>query len=235
MTIQSLRTQCWTRWVLLAALVVLPLAGCGTDEPEDDMTTTELEPTTGVAMTTEAPLAGVEEAAATAELMTADGTSVGTVRFFSAAGGGVRVEADVRGVDATGMHGFHIHENGECTPPDFTSAGGHFNPEGVEHACPPTTPRHAGDMGNVELDEGGNATFELTADNISLESGPNSVIGKAVLLHGHEDDCQSQPTGDAGPRLACGVIELSDPMATGMGMDEGMDDGTEDTAAEGTY
>jgi Cu-Zn family superoxide dismutase len=221
--IQSLKVQRWTWCLLLAALVVLPLAGCAEEEPEDEMTT-GMEPTTGTPMTTEEPMAQMEEMSAMATLENATGESVGTVTFTSE-NGSVRVVADFQNAGAAGMHGFHVHEAGECTPPDFTTAGGHFNPEGVDHACPPTTPRHAGDMGNVELGEDGSATFEYSASDISLGTGPNSIVGKAVILHEGEDDCATQPTGDAGARLACGLIALSDPMATDtMEVDAGMDD-----------
>jgi superoxide dismutase, Cu-Zn family len=90
-------------------------------------------------------------------------------RCASSAGRGLRVEADVSGIEGSGPHGFHVHENGACDPPGFESAGGHFNPTGAEHACPPTTPRHAGDLGNIEIGEDGTGHLELTTDLLSLE------------------------------------------------------------------
>ena len=163
---------------------------------------------------------------ATATLTTADGTEVGTATFTQE-NGQTTASFHLTSVAAPGTHGIHVHENGECTPPDFTSAGGHFNPAGVDHACPPTTPRHAGDFGNLEIAEDGSGHLDITTDLITVEDGPNSVVGKAVILHGGQDDCTTQPTGDAGARLACGVIESGG--ADGMnGMDhddmEGMDD-----------
>jgi len=212
--IQSLKLQRWSLCLLLVAFVALPLAGCKASEPKQDeaMGSDEMAPATE--MTTEEPMATSEEAA-TATLKTADGTDVGTVHFTSD-GGEVHVVADLHGVEGAGMHGFHVHETGDCTPPDFKSAGGHFNPAGVDHACPPTMPRHAGDMGNVEVDEAGNATFEYTSGDITLAAGDHSIVGKAVVLHAGEDDCASQPSGAAGARLACGVITESGAM----GMDD---------------
>ena len=178
-------------------------------------------------------------AEATATLKTADGTEVGTVTFTEdAMGGSVQISASFHGVAADGMHGFHLHEDGECSAPDFKSAGGHFNPDGVDHACPPTTPRHAGDFGNVEI-SGGSGNLDASSDLVTVNAGAKSVVGHAVILHGGEDDCTSQPSGDAGARYACGVVTLGGmegDMGMGMG-DQGMseddDMGTKDDANGG--
>jgi Cu-Zn family superoxide dismutase len=125
-------------------------------------------------------------------------------------GEGVRVVAHLEGVDLNGQHGFHVHETGDCSHGEgdkhFTSAGGHFNPTNTEHACPPTEPRHAGDLGNIEVTNG-TGHLETTTNLLSL-SGPNSAVGKAIILHAKADDCKTQPTGDAGDRLACGVVTM---------------------------
>ncbi len=131
----------------------------------------------------------------------------GTVTF-TRSGSSITVEADIEGL-TPGLHGFHIHEYGDCSAPDATSAGGHFNPDDSEHGGPNDEERHVGDLGNIEAGEDGRATFELTDTVISF-TGPNSIIGRAVVVHENEDDLTSQPTGDAGGRLACGIIGVAE-------------------------
>jgi Cu-Zn family superoxide dismutase len=201
----------WTRWALVALVLALPLAACqGTDE-EAEIELEGAEVGEEVPMTTGAPGLPPMESAGLAALATLEGRVTGTVRFEQAAGG-VRVVAELAGVQPAGQHGIHIHETGECTG-DFHTAGGHFNPGAAPHACPPTTPRHAGDLGNVESAADGSAHLELTTDLLRLE-GDDSIIGRALILHAGEDDCTTQPTGDSGARLGCGVIALAQPSAT---------------------
>ena len=196
----------WNRCAVLALILVLPLAAC---RPGEEADVEGAEPMGETELTTEAP-GPVSEAESLAALATLEGQAAGTVRFVEV-DGGVRVIADLTGVTPPGLHGLHLHEHGECGG-DHTVAGGHFNPTGAEHACPPTAPRHAGDLGNVEVAEDGSAHLELTTDLLSL-TGADSIIGRAVILHGGEDDCTTQPTGDSGDRLACGVVALSQPSA----------------------
>jgi Cu-Zn family superoxide dismutase len=134
----------------------------------------------------------------------------GRVIFYQA-GSEVRVVADVTGVSPPGNHGFHVHENGKCERDpgkDFASAGGHFNPAGTPHACPDAASHHAGDLGNIVINADGTGHVDVTTSALSL-SGASSVVGRAVILHAAPDDCTTQPTGNAGGRLACGVIAAS--------------------------
>ena len=146
---------------------------------------------------------------AIAVLHPTEGNAVrGTVTFVKVEGG-IRITAEVEGL-TPGKHGFHIHEYGDCSAPNGTSARGHFNPENVPHAGPDSPQRHVGDLGNLEADENGKAHYERV-DKIISFSGPRSIIGRAVIIHAKEDDMQSQPTGAAGARLACGVIGIANP------------------------
>lgn len=144
-------------------------------------------------------------ARAVAVLSPTQGSSVsGTVEFVRMEDYTV-VKAEVRGFEPNTKHGFHIHEFGDCSAPDAASAGGHFNPKGMMHAGPEAEMRHMGDMGNLAADSNGVAVLELKDKMIKLW-GPKSVLGRAVIVHAQEDDLKTQPTGNAGARLACGVI-----------------------------
>jgi superoxide dismutase, Cu-Zn family len=130
----------------------------------------------------------------------------GTVTFTQVENG-VKVVVNIWGL-STGKHGFHIHEFGDCSSPDGTSAGGHFNPENMNHGAPMDMSRHMGDMGNLNADVDGKANLEYIDHRIMLE-GPESIIGHSLIIHKNEDDLKTQPTGNAGPRVACGVIGIA--------------------------
>jgi len=137
-----------------------------------------------------------------------EGNGVNGKVVFTGTGEGVTVAAEVKGL-APGKHGFHIHDFGDCSAPDGTSAGGHFNPENTDHGGPEDKVRHVGDLGNLEADAQGNAYYERGDSYIAL-SGPHSIIGRSVIIHAGFDDLKSQPTGAAGGRVACGVIGIAE-------------------------
>jgi Cu-Zn family superoxide dismutase len=146
-------------------------------------------------------------AKATAKLTaTANNTPRGEVTFTAEANG-VHVVGSFSGL-VYGEHGFHIHEKGDCSAPDASSAGGHFNPSTHPHAARDAAMRHVGDLGNLKADPYGLARVDFVDTQISL-SGPDSIIGKAVIIHEKADDFTTQPTGNAGARQACGVIEAA--------------------------
>lgn len=130
-------------------------------------------------------------------------TTTGTVVFVQK-GGEVEVTAHVAGL-TPGAHGFHIHEKGDCGAPDATSAGGHFNPHGHPHGHPRRGPHHAGDMPLLETDAYGNAKLVAVLPGLTFE-GPDGILGKSVIVHAAPDDFKTQPAGNAGARVACGVI-----------------------------
>lgn len=128
---------------------------------------------------------------------------------FQVVRAGVRISGSVHNL-SRGPHGIHIHETGDCSAPDASSAGGHYNPTGAPHGHPDDPPeqRHLGDLGNIHANPDRVGTYERV-DRVIRLNGPHSILGKALIIHAGEDDLRSQPTGNAGLRLACGVIEPS--------------------------
>jgi superoxide dismutase, Cu-Zn family len=135
------------------------------------------------------------------------GNDVNGTVFFAQTDSGVLVTVNIIGL-TPGKHGFHIHEFGDCSSGDGKSAGGHFNPEDAQHGDPMGEMRHAGDLGNVEANEEGIAQMEYFDKDMQL-NGVNSIIGHSIIVHADEDDLNTQPTGNAGARVACGVIGIA--------------------------
>jgi Cu-Zn family superoxide dismutase len=131
-------------------------------------------------------------------------TTRGTVTFAQR-GDRVRVTAQLSGLRPNAEHGFHIHEKGDCSSGDGMSAGGHFNPAGRPHG-PQGAPHHAGDMPSVRADAYGNANASFDLAEVAIGSGAADIVGKGLIVHRDPDDYTTQPTGNAGPRLACAVI-----------------------------
>lgn len=148
--------------------------------------------------------ASMTGASARADLVARSGSSVsGTVRF-SESGGKLRIELQAAGL-TPGEHGFHIHDFGDCSAPDASSAKGHFNPTGRVHGHPGSDQRHGGDLPNLVADTRGEAKYSAELKGLTL-TGPTGVIGRSVVIHADPDDYKSQPAGNAGKRIACGVI-----------------------------
>ena len=131
--------------------------------------------------------------------------AVGMVHFQQMSDGSVEVKVDLTNVPP-GVHGFHIHDKGDCGD-NGNAAGGHFNPSSMPHGAPDAVSHHAGDFGNVTAGANGTVNTTFTTHSITVAAGPNSVVGHAVILHGNPDDLTSQPSGNAGPRIACGVVQ----------------------------
>jgi Cu-Zn family superoxide dismutase len=148
----------------------------------------------------------------------ATATMAGTAKFkavkgtveFKETDDGIEVTANIEGLKK-GVHGFHIHEKGDCSAPDAKSAGGHFNPSNHKHGAPDAAEHHEGDLGNITADKEGKGTATLTIKGVTLGDGDTSIVGKGFIIHAKADNFKTQPTGDAGDRVACGVITLDTP------------------------
>lgn len=165
----------------MLALSALVLTGCAT-QPAGPVARTDVKPTAGSATS-------------------------GWVEFAQQ-GAQVRVTAEVRGLKPNAEHGFHVHEKGDCSAPDGMSAGGHFNPAGKPHAHYGKDDRHAGDMPALKADANGVARLDWSTSLLNVGSGAANVIGRSVIVHRDPDDYTTQPTGNSGPRLACGVVAM---------------------------
>ena len=141
------------------------------------------------------------------QLQDPDGNPVGQVQLEQIPNG-VHVTAELENLPA-GTHAFHIHETGACEPPDFESAGGHFNPTDAKHGWLSDGGPHAGDFPNLHVPESGSLTVEYFNMMVTMDEGENTVFdddGSAIVIHEGADDYQTDPAGDAGSRIACGVI-----------------------------
>jgi Cu-Zn family superoxide dismutase len=135
------------------------------------------------------------------------GTQVTGTATFTEKGGKVEIVVDAKSL-TPGKHGIHIHEKGDCSASDASSAGAHFAPGGGDHAGPDAANRHAGDLGNIEAGADGHGTLTVTSDKLTVGAGDRSVVGRALVIHGDPDDLKTQPSGNSGGRVACGVIKL---------------------------
>jgi len=193
-----------TRFVLPLSFMGFALCACG-GSPDESATPegAGVPPPAVVQPATEAPVAG-----GTATLMSTQGNQATGVLTFAAEQDRVRVQGQLSGLTPNGEHGFHVHERGDCSAPDAESAGDHFNPTSQPHGSPTTGPHHAGDMMNVRADGDGNATIDFRLEALTLgDGGATDVLGKAVIVHADPDDYTSQPSGNTGARVACGVVQ----------------------------
>lgn len=143
------------------------------------------------------------------DLTSAPGSSVKGRLTLTNEGVAVTIRGEITGLQPGKEHGFHVHEGTDCSPPDFASAGGHFNPTNDSHGDPRSTARHLGDIPNIKADANGRATINVSAKGVTLvdkDGGPNEILGKALVVHAMPDDYKSQPSGNSGGRIACGVI-----------------------------
>jgi superoxide dismutase, Cu-Zn family len=179
---------------LLTALAACTLAACSTMPASTPASTPQMDASSGPQ--------------ATARLEATRGNAVtGTVTFTQHGSDHVTVVAKVDGLKPGQAHGFHLHEKGDCSSGDGMSAGGHFNPTGQPHG-PQGGAHHAGDMPSLKADAAGHAELQAELHGVTVAAGPTSVVGHGVIVHAGPDDYVTQPTGNSGARLACGIVAL---------------------------
>ena len=161
-----------------------------------------------------APLGGSQDVAnGYAVVSDAESNGIGTAILTQDATGSVRIRLHAHGL-AAGVHGVHFHAIGKCEAPAFTSSGGHFNPSGMHHGLANPAGPHAGDLPNMTVDASGNADYDVTTNRVSLTPGTNGLFdadGTALVVHAAPDDNMSDPAGNAGARIACGVVRSGTP------------------------
>lgn len=192
--------------LLVPAVLAAALAACGGGSNDGDNVAAEADRAGESAVQTPASDAPVAAGAA-AMLEPTDGSQTRGELRFAAVGERIEVSGTISGLPGNSTHGFHVHETGDCSAPDATSAGGHFNPASTDHGRVGQGEHHAGDSDNITADADGNATVQGWLEGATVGDGAaTDIVGKAVIVHADEDDYATQPTGDAGDRLACGVI-----------------------------
>lgn len=204
----------WLGTRLLVGVVVIgALTAAGCAKSEEPMV--QESETAGAAPTEPEPSPTITSDIAAAQLTGPSGAS-GAVTFTQEAEG-VHVVAQVQGLPP-GPHGFHLHAVGTCEGPDFKTAGDHFNPTNAPHGAPAAPAHHAGDFGNIEVGADGTGNADFTTTMLTLGGGAgNDAIGKAVIVHADKDDLTSQPSGNAGARVACGVVQRAQGQAVAEG------------------
>lgn len=165
-------------------------------------------PTLATAQTDE--FTASDQSLATANMIDPDGQTIGTIAFVETPSG-LLIQLDIEGLPP-GQHGIHIHETGTCEPPNFESAGGHFNPTDAGHGFLSEEGPHAGDLPNVYAGSDGRLQGDILSQTLSLTSGDTALFsndqGRAIVIHDSPDDYETDPAGASGGRIACGVIEL---------------------------
>lgn len=192
--------------IVLAAIcstvLIAGLAGCAGAPRSADA------PAAPARSTLPAPVSSAREAVA--NLASASGSLVSGRLVLVPMGTGVHLTGEVGGLQPGSSHGFHIHEKGDCSAADGSSAGGHFNPAAQPHGRAGHGAHHAGDADNLVADGNGVARVDMHLDGVTLgDGGPADIAGRAIVVHAAADDYRSQPAGNAGARVACGVIRVT--------------------------
>ncbi len=192
----------------LAIVGTLLLAACSREQPRSAVI--ETEPTTAAPAEQATPAEPAP--GAVAQVAPTQGNTVTGSLALASSSEGVRISGAIQGLKPNAEFGFHVHEKGDCSAPDGSSAGGHFNPTQAQHGNPTGSTHHAGDMVNIKSNAEGVAQVDTTAAGTTLNGDPGTdLIGKAVVVHEGPDDYTTQPSGNSGKRVACGVIAAPTP------------------------
>src|SRR5262245_37422561 len=196
--------------ILIGSLLATSAAMFGCSQKEATPASQEAPSTTASSEPATTPPPNDAGAAGTAhrvDLMPGQGGTVAGALDLVVSDGAVTVTGLVSGLKPGSKHGFHVHEKGDCSSPDFKSAGEHFNPTSQAHGDPATPPHHLGDVPNLVADDMGKAHVNARVEGVTLgDGGPNDLVGRAVVVHDDEDDYKTQPSGNSGDRIACGAI-----------------------------
>ena len=192
--------------ILLASACALTLAACSSTPATRADTDADATATVDAKLATSSTLSS-----ANVNLASASGSLVSGKLSLMPMGDGLHLTGEIGGLKPNSSHGIHIHEKGDCSAADASSAGGHFNPASAAHGKVDTATHHGGDMNNISANAEGVATVDVHAKGVVLGGGAaNDAVGKAVIVHADPDDYTSQPSGNAGARVACGVIEMDE-------------------------
>lgn len=184
-------------WILLPALA-LAFSACDQGTQENKQAHTE------------STSSSEEVKMAVAQMQGTSGSNLSGTVTFTEENGTVKLKAELKNVMPVGNHAIHIHQTGDCSAADGSSAGGHWNPTDELHGTWGSAPHHKGDIGNFIVDSTGVGSISLTTDQwcIGCDDSTKNILGKAIIVHEGEDDLTSQPSGAAGARIGCGVIKL---------------------------
>jgi Cu-Zn family superoxide dismutase len=190
----------------LGVVATLLLAACSREQPEG----APRQPDETTAAPAEKTTAAETAAEAVAQVAPTQGNTVTGSLALARSSEGVHITGVIQGLKPDAEFGFHIHEKGDCSAPDGSSAGAHFNPTQAQHGNPTSGAHHAGDMANIRSNAEGVAHVDTSAAGTTLHGDPNTdVMGKAIVVHESPDDYTTQPSGNSGKRVACGVISAN--------------------------
>jgi Cu-Zn family superoxide dismutase len=192
----------------LAIGLTVMLAACSREQPASAPPAADTAAPTVAEQTT--PTEPAREAVA--QIAPTQGNTVTGSLALSPSSAGVHISGSIQGLKPDAEFGFHVHEKGDCSAPDGSSAGGHFNPTQAQHGNPTGAAHHTGDMANIRSNAEGVAQVDTTAAGTTLHGDPNTdLMGKAIVVHESPDDYTTQPSGNSGKRIACGVIAAPSP------------------------